>query len=440
MQVSKSELIWRVFIVAFWVRAMWGYTVEVIVPPLRDLEPMMMLAFDAVMVLLGLITMRRRTDVLYAIAFVAVAFVITCVFNDYSFTFYLNGLRDFIGYIFLVPIFHYFQATPERHDTMRRRFDRHLWVFLIIQAVCVTHQFLVFGAGDHGGGSLGNYNSGVITTLIYLISFHLALPRMRGRSYLAGLWHNRWLLFLLFPTFLNETKVSFVFLAMYLLLLLPMDRRIFARTLAAIPLVVLFLVMAMIGYVKSTGDDVKDIFNPEFYTEKYLLNDESEQYAKFLLEEDNGEIEDIPRFTKLLLIGDMSDEHPGHWLTGFGVGHFKGGTVTDQSEFYKEYYWMLYGTVPYLLHMWVQLGVIGLLLMVVFFVIHMLPDRDGFRPDANITIYLILLAIVILFYNESWRNTFMFLIVDYVMIITRHPSPKVTPAEIKHSEPTPSPS
>ena len=48
MQIERSELVWRVFIVTFWIRALWVYCVETFVPVLGPLETVMQLAVDMV--------------------------------------------------------------------------------------------------------------------------------------------------------------------------------------------------------------------------------------------------------------------------------------------------------------------------------------------------------------------------------------------------------
>ena len=425
MQIERSELVWRVFIVTFWIRALWVYCVETFVPALGPLETVMQLAVDMVIATLGIVTMRRRSDIVYAAVFVVTALVITCFYNHNSVAFFLNGMRDFLGFILVMPIYHYFSDNATRRARFIDRMDRHLLAFLIVQAVCITHQFLQYGAGDHGGGSLGNFQSGVITTLIYLISFYLAHKRMAGYSYVYGLWRNKWLIVLLAPTFLNETKVSFVFLAMYFVLLIPLNRRALVRMLVAIPLVLVLATVAFVTYSRVAGEQASGIFTMEYYTEMYLYNEDSERYAQFLLEEDNGTVEDVPRFTKIMLMGDIDDEHPGHALTGWGAGQFKGGTITEQSDFYKEYEWLLFGTVPYSVHMWVQLGFIGLALMVVFFVMNMRATHRS-TPDMAIVVYLIITVLLIQFYNESLRNLFLMLVLNYVMVMSRHERTELT--------------
>ena len=142
------------------------------------LYPVVSLFFDALLVFIGISVMNRWRDRIFALAFVAITGYTTCFSNHLSMLFFVNGLRDFISYLFLIPIFNYFLGDEERKKRTVPIFDRHLFVFLIVQAPCLIYQFLVHGACDWGGGSLGNTNSGIITTLIYAISFYLMQKRI----------------------------------------------------------------------------------------------------------------------------------------------------------------------------------------------------------------------------------------------------------------------
>ena len=244
MIIEKETFYRRALLTAFWIRGCWGFFAWELVPFMLKLYPVVSLFFDALLVFIGISVMNRWRDRIFAIAFVAITGYTTCVSNHLSVPFFVNGLRDFISYLFLIPIFNYFLGDEERKKRTVPIFDRHLFVFLIVQAPCLIYQFLVHGACDWGGGSLGNTNSGIITTLIYAISFYLMQKRIDPDNVMKSIFNNKIFIFLLLPTFLNETKVGFIFLLMYFALLIPFNRQVFIRALMAIPIIVMLFVGA----------------------------------------------------------------------------------------------------------------------------------------------------------------------------------------------------
>lgn len=426
--MRKSQLILRVLLVAFWVRMTVGYVAQMIVPQLDETLPYVALGFDAVIVALGFATIRRKRDLAIAAVFITVSAVSSLMVNRLDLLFYLNGLRDFVGFLFVFPILNYFFADDNLRDHFVKTVDRHLMAFLVLQAPCILTQFIRYGAADPVGGSLGTMNSGLISTLIYLISFYLMQRRLDREHVLASLWKNKWLLVLLLPTFLNETKVSIVYMLMYLILLIPIDRKAFSRTLIAIPAIALAVYGAATAYVVATGGSEGDVFSLDYYMEGYLLNsdtDDAERFARWLIEDDvdaaaEGLTGDVPRFTKMLILPDIMEDGT-HWTIGHGVGHFKGGTITANSAFFNENEWTLTGTIPYSFHMLVQLGVVGLVLLVAFFVIHLgFPPRKGMKRLHNLQLYVIGLLLILQLYQDTLRNAHLCLVLFYIIMMSWH--------------------
>ena len=209
---------------------------------------------------------------------------------------------------------------------------------------------------------------------------------------------------------------------MYFLLLLPVDRKLFIRVLVAIPALIIFLFGAAITYEVSTGGYMGNIFSIDYYIDGYLMSDESEEYAKWLFDADNGDTEDVPRITKLLLLGEVSEEYPNSVTMGCGVGTFKGGTIVDNSPFFKENEWLLIGSIPYLFHLIVQAGVIGVVWFVLFWVIKLGLSRANMHRNLNVQLYIIFLLILLLLYNDSLRNPFMCLVLMYILELSFVPS------------------
>lgn len=368
------------------------------------------LLFDAVIVILGLITIRDKRDLIIATIALAFTAVTTIIFNGMDLLFYLNGMRDFIAYIFIMPILRYFMQDERQWQDFTASFDKSLFIFLVIQVFCIVEQFIRYGAGDHVGGSLGNWHSGIISTLIYASSFYLLQKRIDPDRLLKSISDNFILILLLIPTFLNETKISFLFLALYFLLIIPINRKIFIRLIFAVPVLLLLLWGGATAYVVATGGSMGDVFSLDYYIEGYLIadGDDNEKYAKWLVDNDSDEVEDIPRFTKFLLLEEVFEENPGHQLVGYGVGHFKGGTIVPDSDFFNDYKWLFIGTVPYAFHVIIQVGFIGLMLTLAFFIwLILVPQDKILERDNNLQLFILFSILLLYLYTDSLRNAYM---------------------------------
>lgn len=417
MQIEKNLLYQRIFFVAFWVRGTFSFISDEIFPFLDNIQPIVFMIYDFVLCTLGILTIRKRLDIVMLLSFIAISYFSTCVYNGLSLVYYINGTRDFISFLFAIPIIRYFFGNPYRKDIFTRSFDRQLFIFLIIQFPCLMWQYLKYGAGDYGGGSLGYYYSGIISTIIYVISFYLIQKRVEPNNYFRSLWENKIYIILLIPSFFNETKISFIFLAMYFILLMPIDRKLFIRILVTIPIVTLFIYISFIAYSVSTSGRNGNPFSADYLIE-YFMMDVEEAEGDALWNADYG-IPDVPRMTKLLFLEVIDEENPGHKLTGFGLGQFKGRTFLKETEFYKEYDWLLEGSIPYVFHLIIQLGILGLIWFAVYWIIYLvIPPKWSSGRNWNLQLYLIITFGIILIYNDSFRNLFLFIILMYLMMMS----------------------
>lgn len=412
MQVTKSILIQRALLGVFWVLGTVGFVCDELIPGLESLRSYILLGCDAAIVLLGLLCLRHRADFIFIGCLLLIALASSLVFNRLPVFFTLNGLRVFIGAMFCYPIFRYFMDDPLRRERFTRSLDKHLEIFLWLQVPCIAYQFILYGADDHGGGSLGNWYSGIISMLIYLISFYLIKKRINPRHFLSSIASNYKYVLLLTPTFFNETKISFVLLVLYFILLIPIDKKLFMRSLIVLPAMSLLFMLGYITYQLTYKGDVSNtvadlnIFSEDYVTE-YVLSDveNAEEGVEWSLENEDKGTADIGRLTKFLLLPMFEEDSPGHIPLGFGLGHFKGGTMMSHSEFHDRYEWYLMGTIPYLIHIYLQLGVVGVLGYIVFLIslFHRHPDEYPKR-DLNLQIFLIILIGINLFYAESLRD------------------------------------
>lgn len=345
----------------FWVMGCIWFVLQRIPGAYEALRTPIELLFDVAVLILGVWTLRNRWDIAVVISYLVISLTTTLIINGHSIVFWLNGSRMYFSILFMLPIFRWLLSTRERSIYFITRMDKSIYIFLWIQLPCVIYQYLAFGGGDYGGGSLGNLNSGTISTLIYAMSFYLMLKRWDNeKSYMQNLLNNRTLIFLLLPSFMNETKISFVYLVLYFLFLVPFNRRFLINMLYVIPAVVLMTFLA--GYVYLQTNEIPDYMKSMDFLEYYVIGDEQTYEIMenlFDSEGDTDENRDFMRGAKFLMLPTVVTDKPhGLWL-GYGASQFKGGTVMEQTHFAKKYEWFLYGTSTQLMQVQLDMGLLG---------------------------------------------------------------------------------
>ena len=419
MLLSKSKIVMNIVLALFWVWCTFGFISEEIAPFLLSIESPLFFLFDVVMLFLGFLVLKDKWDKIFVISFLVLGYGITCIYNGYGAGFYANGLREFVYLISLLPILRYLYES-EIEEEFVKRFDRTLFIFLIVQALCITFQFVKYGANDHGGGSMGNGFSGIVSILIYIVSFYLLKKRMDPERYVGSLIENKWLVILLYPTFLNETKISFIFFILYFILLMPIDRRMFVRLMVSSPIVIAIVIILFNVYTSATGNK-DDVMSVDYYMNEYLFaGDDNDivDWMEYLY--DHGEdlaidgSNDLPRFTKIALIPELNAEYPGHAITGYGIGQFKGGTMIARSEFYMDNEWLLRGSVPYCYQMYIQIGLFALMFFTwMWFRLSSLRIKEK-KIELGIIAFVVIQVLIILFYNDMLAYCFPSLVFFYI--------------------------
>lgn len=421
--IDKAELISKIFFGVFWITAVIAFPGQEFMQSAYDAFSSYLYALlDMIIILLGLWVMRSKTDWLMLISFAVLAYVSTCICNNLSLLFCLNGMRLYIGYLFAIPIFRYFLSNPLLREQFIARMDKTLYAFLWVQVPCTCYQCALYGAYDLVGGSLGWMMSGVITTLIYLISFYLMLRRWdKTKSYFSNLLDNWILIFLLFPSFLNETKIAFVFFAMYFFFLVPMDRNFIKRLIFILPIMALLLTGAFYFYYSTTGNE-NDILSEE-YISFYLQGDEDSLNLVELAfdgqemetAEDQGS--DWARGLKLAVIPWMFQTEDYAPYVGFGIGQFKGGTILEKSKFYKEYEWILQGTALQVQIFLLETGLIGLGWSILFWIVSFKLFKKCKR-HYQLQFYMLLVVIITSIYNCCFIIMPFYLIFLYMTMLS----------------------
>lgn len=347
----------------FWTMGCLWFVLQRIPGAYEALRTPVELFYDVVVLILGVWTLRNRWDISVVVSYLVISLVTTLWINGHSIAFWMNGSRLYFSILFMLPIFRWLLSTRERSIYFITRMDRSFYIFLWIQLPCMIYQYIFLGGGDQGGGSLGNLNSGIISTLIYCISFYLMLKRWDNeKSYLVNIIKNWTLVFLLAPSFLNETKISFVFVVLYFFFLVPFNRKFLVNMLYVIPAVALLIIVG--GYLYLQTNEVQEYMKSTDFLEYYVMGDEQTYEIMenlFDSEGDTSEDRDFMRGAKFLMLPTLVTDKPhGMWF-GYGVSQFKGGTIMEQTPFVKKYRWFLFGTSTEYIVVQLDMGFLGVI-------------------------------------------------------------------------------
>lgn len=424
---GKLAIYWLIF--TFWMLGFYPFLVQLgSFQMFEIIDGRLMLFFEGIYIVVGLILLSDRRDKIVVFSFMIMSLISTVIVNARPVTDWIAGLRFYCPMLFLLPVIRYATATVARREFFIELMDRSLYIFLWAQAPCMIFQYYYYGGWDYGGGSLGFYQSGVVSELIYTVSFYLLLRRWQPEhGYFWNLLRNWLLVFLLFPTFLNETKASFIFLVLYFLFLTPINRKFLKSMLIVVPMIAVaifvfnYFYMNLYGKNSDTGEEVLT----EEYFNFYVIGDDSSLDLMEMAYEnsDVDEDQDFQRGLKwaaLPWLMDDKDDSPGIWFWGNGTGILKGHSDENPSEMGAEYKWLFQGTQMTLEMLILECGIWG----VIWFIFTMTTlFRSGNRHTGRqrqLTCYLIGLLAAVLFYNTSMNIIFFCLIFYYLAFLCAH--------------------
>lgn len=416
--VEKKKVVVSLLLCVFWIVGGFPFFCQELAFSLYEkINPFLLLLADVVVIFLGIITLRKKNDIFIVVSFFTLAYISTCVLNGASVIQFLNGIRHYISLIFLVPIFRYCVDDIRTSSYYVDLIDRHLYAFLWLQLPCTIIQCVLYGAFDKVGGSLGWMYSGEISTLVYLISIYFMRKRWDiNLGYIANIRKNIELIVLLLPSFLNETKISFIYFVLYFFFIMPLDRKLLIRVLVLAPCVAMIMPIMGSLYISLTGSSENTLTTS--YMEEYLWgNADGQEFVEFLLE--NGsevideELNDFARFAKFGALQIIMEEQPQSYFWGFGVGQFKGGSLLDQTELYKEYEWLFVGVRMTFYQVLMELGILGLVWFVGVWVV-LFKEGNNTR-SLPMTIYLVILWVIIGVYNAAFCNLAFSVVFMYIL-------------------------
>jgi hypothetical protein len=361
-------------------------------------------ARDAVMFAgaLAVLIRQRQAAVSRWFLFFLVASMVTVVFNldNLSLPTQLNGLRQPLFMLSSLVVMHD-MLMSSRSETVILWMDRFLIFFALAQFPLSIYQFLKYGAGDAVGGSYGlTGGSGMVTVLLFVIVFYLLVrygSSDDGESFAVG----RILPFslILAPVAMNETKISFVFLAMYLGFLV-LSRRKFYKAIPILGLGALLAYMLVEMYAESVQDPSSFLTDREFL-ERYLLYDPRPGM-------------DIPRFQKLMIMFNEMWKQVSALVVGYGYGLFVGENILGRSSYVKSF-WYTEGTRPALFSIWMQGGILAVIGMLGAVFSNLLRSLGDAAPTVKrYRWFLVVILAATLVYNEAIMNRPFAIIFAYI--------------------------
>jgi hypothetical protein len=375
------------------------------VPGADRLFRLAVFAGDAVMIFMAAsVVWRNRSfaGVRYLLLFLFVS-TLTLFFNLYAVAVptHLNGLRQPL-FLLSTLIVLYDISQSSRWDAFQRLFNAFLVIFALLQIPLSLIQFIKYGAGDFVGGSFGYLGgSGFLTQLAFLITFYFIArsswlkdpDSVRLRSVLV------YSLFLL-PCTVNETKISFIYLAVFFVLLTTSRRKIWK----SVPILAfgVALILILNYYYGKTVEDAQNMLDQRFL-ERYLLYDPREDV-------------DVPRFQKLVLMFRLMHGDVAQMLLGLGYGVFAGENILGTSSFGRSL-WYFQGTRIQLQTVWIQGGLLAVLLLV--------PCSFWFLKRRAVLFsgnmrrfhtFLILLIASVWMYNEALYSRTFAMIAGFMII------------------------
>ncbi len=394
------------FFVIVSLSAFGGALGTMIIPSYERMIKGALVVSDGTMIMLGLssvFTHRNFYGVRLWLLFVFSAVLTIILTSDrFGMVEQLNGMRGLLFFFAsLVVVYDLYMSDLRRQfvDLM----TKFIIVYAIVQIPFAVYQFLKYGASDAVGGTFGLVGgSGMLSQILYIICFYL-LVRYASLDDGSHFKIGKTMLFipLLIPTMLNETKISFVLLPVFLLLIVAARRKIFR----SIAILLMGAVIAfMLNYFYSeTVQDTRNLLDQDYF-EQYLLH----------VNPQSGE--DLPRLQRLAIMFQMMGKDVGAITLGMGYGVMGGGSVMNVSRLGRRLYYLVTGSRILLFSVWIQGGLLAVL--VVGATMFRFAWRRPHYPYVRRRFHLFLLFSLLLvwFYNEAMTERLFALLIWFFVV------------------------
>lgn len=412
-------------LIIFWYTGTISFPLQEIMPSaFTALNPCIMAFGDVMLMCLGLWTLRSRLDIALLISLILIGFA-SKQLNDVSFLSYVNGMRQYVDLVFILSIIRYLLATRTRIEYFLPIFEKNMYWFLLLQFPAMIYQFLRWSDYDYVGGTLGWMMSGPISTLLYVISFYFMVRRWdKSLTYLENLKHNWMLIVCLMPSMLNETKISFIYILLYFVLLVPFDRNYLKRLVYVVPLGLVITVGAIAIYNKNFDNPYEEGRADKISIDEYVMGDDNIREAvldgtmETVIPYVEEEAVDLARGIKLLAIPMVMSSEPHGWVVGFGPSQFKGNHVMGQSDFSKDLEWLLMGTTITVMMILIDLGLLGGVWMICYIMALFRAFRRVRKREMRITIFMLVIFLMVMFYMAMHQTIPLIIIFTFIIMLS----------------------
>lgn len=428
--IEKYKLFSNTLFTLFWVLTCYGFVVQFLPIP-ESVITILLIICDLSLLILGLATLRNKADIVIILSFFAISFTSTVIVNRLGFITYFNGIRDFFGLLFVIPVLRWFFDSKYKEQFIAS-VEKQLKFWLYLQAFCATIQFFVFDTFDDVGGSMGDGASGFLSMFLYLVSFYFVRKNWDSDHYFRSLKENLRYVILLYPSFLNETKASFLYILLYFVLLMKYDKTLLLKMIYIVPLSVAGLVLLFNVYCSITNQDPSEVFSIDFLEQYMVAGDVDLDFTIEMAQklqdgdfDDSLESEwwtvDVPRYAKFAIVVPIMGSYPGGYLFGLGVGHFKGSRLLGTTDFAKEYQWAIQSSRVWAFTVFMQLGLLGIVWFLAF--IAYIFRGNLYGPMAKrVQLFLMACVFVIFFYNETFRLPNLCMMMFFILFVIHSPS------------------
>jgi hypothetical protein len=385
-----------------------GAFTTMIMPETDRLFRLMISGGDGLVVLMALTVLWRNRDfygVKYFVAFL-IASTFTFIYNVSAMGVLavLNGMREpLFFFCALVIVYDLYQSL--HRDLFLRYFTFFIVVFALAQIPLSLVQFFQYGAGDKVGGTYGTGGgSGLVTQLLFLIAMFL-ITRFGSLEHGAHFSVTRVLTYsvLLIPCALNETKISFFFLAAFLALIMLSRRKAYK----IVPFLIIggvLMYLLNFYYLETVHDtkDTADILNLDAM-EKYLLTNPTDRGG------------DLPRFERLIIMFRILGDNPMSVLFGMGYGLFGGGNILGVSQVGRSLSY-LSGSRILAFSVWIQGGLAAVLIFAGAMFTYLRTQASPYHTLKRFRYFLAFSLLAMWFYNEAVLDRTFASIVTVLMI------------------------
>lgn len=332
---------------------------------------------------------RKLVPVIILLSVFFVYTIMNYAFNHQSILFYLWGFRNNFRFYFAFLIF-CLVFTEENVDFCLKFIDVAFW----INAVVTFFQFFVLGYQQDFLGGIFGVDKGCNASSIVFFSIVLSKSLILYMSNKESVWlcFSKIAITLMISAL---AELKFFFVVFMIILVLSTLLTSFAWK----KVIILLLSAALIAFSSSI---LTVIFGEgsNISFEKLLELATSDNYSSA---NDLGRLTGIPTVSRTLFT-DWADR-----LFGFGLGNCDTSTFdVFNTPFYQNYGFLHY-TWFSAVFMFLELGVVGLTLYILFFVFcfvgaFLLLRKNGNQLYCQMAMIMAVLSLVIVLYNSSMRT------------------------------------